>query len=64
MKRKVITSLFITLIVLLTISFASANILDDFFNLFKPRIQLSPSDGLLSYYPFEGNFKDFNTNRE
>ena len=64
MKRKVITSLFITLIVLSTISFASANVLDDFFNLFKPRIQLSPSDGLLSYYPFEGNFKDFNTNRE
>jgi len=44
MKGKVITSLFITLVVLSIISFASANILDDFFNLFKPRIQLSPSE--------------------
>src|SRR3989344_5029999 len=42
MKGKVITGLFITLIVLSVVGFASANVLDDFFGLFKPKVQLSP----------------------
>ena len=57
MKKRVIT--FIVFIALIVSVVSVVNLV----NKGSP-IQLSPSDGLLSYYPFEGNFKDFNTNRE
>ncbi len=58
MERGVKVGICLSLFLILSISFVSANAFTDFFKNIFGGVQLSPEDGLVGYYKFDGNIQD------
>ena len=62
MKKGVMTVLLVSLILVLSVSFVSANFFSDFFDKLFGQPSFSPEEGLVLYMPFDSDAKDYSGN--